>query len=219
MRYLEARPQPINYIIAAKFYLPLKRTIASHRRWIALDDGIEIGETVYHGEGWAEPRRIVMVRQEIKKRPEAAGRQLKLFEDEYLYKDYRFSCFVTNMTLPAKTIYDLYRGRADAENRIKELKYDFGSESFSCKNFWATEAMLNTIMIAYNIMSLFRQVVVGTKAQQFLKTLRYKVFAIGAYVVKDGNSKILKLSLAMKRREWFMGLWASSYMIALPYKF
>jgi hypothetical protein len=160
-----------------------------------------------------------MVRQEIKKRPEAAGRQLKLFEDEYLYKDYRFSCFVTNMTLPAKTIYDLYRGRADAENRIKELKYDFGSESFSCKNFWATEAMLNTIMIAYNIMSLFRQVVVGTKAQQFLKTLRYKVFAIGAYVVKDGNSKILKLSLAMKRREWFMGLWASSYMIALPYKF
>jgi len=95
--------------------------------------------------------------------------------------------------------------RADAENRIKELKYDFGAENFSCKDFWATEAILNTIMMAYNLMSLFRQTVVGTKAQ-----IRYKVFAIGVYVVKDGNSRILKLFLAMKRSEWFKGLWVSS---------
>jgi hypothetical protein len=28
-----------------------------------------------------------------------------------------------------------YRGRVDAENRIKELKYDFGFDSFNLKTF------------------------------------------------------------------------------------
>jgi hypothetical protein len=60
-------------------------------------------------------------------------------------------------------------------------------------------------MLADNLISLFRQAILGTKVQHFMKTLRYNVFAIGSYKVKDGNSRILKLSLAMKRREWFRG--------------
>ena len=218
MTYLEKRWQKINYIIAVKFYMPIKRILASQRVWLKLGDGIEIAETTYQSPEWDQPRRIVLVRQEISKRPKAAGRQLKLFEDEYLYKNYRYSCFITNLTLPSRLVYDLYRGRADAENRIKEVKYDFGAESFNSNNFWATEAALNTVMIAYNIMSLFRQAVIGGKVQHFMKTIRYKVFAVGAYIVKDGNSTILKLSMEMKRREWFKGLWASSGMIHLPYE-
>ena len=158
-----------------------------------------------------------MVRQEISKRPKAAGKQLRLFEEEGIYKNYRYSCFVTNMDLPSKTIYDLYRNRADAENRIKELKYDFGAESFNCKDFWATEATLNFVALAYNLMSLFRQAVIGTKTQNFMKTLRYKVFAVGGYLIKNGNSRILKLSLAMKRREWYLGLFSSTELMSWPF--
>ncbi|MBU0475346.1 MAG: hypothetical protein KKF62_14440 [Bacteroidetes bacterium] len=58
-------------------------------------------------------------------------------------------------------------------------------------------------------MSLFRQAVLGTKVQHFMKMLRYKVFAIGGYMIKDRNKRIPKLSLAMKRREWFVRLWGS----------
>ncbi|WP_370870927.1 transposase, partial [Hydrogenophaga sp.] len=47
--------------------------------------------------------------------------------------------------------------RANCENRIKELKYDFAADNFNMKDFWATEAALNTVMLAYNLMSLFRQ--------------------------------------------------------------
>jgi IS4 transposase len=50
----------------------------------------------------------------------------------------------------------LYRGRADCENRIKELKYNFAVDSFNMAYFWATEAALNTVMLAYNLMSLLR---------------------------------------------------------------
>jgi hypothetical protein len=160
---------------------------------------------------------MVMVRQEIDKRPKASGKQLRLFENEAIYKNYRYSCFITNLTLPPKIVYDMYRNRADAENRIKEVKYDFGAESFNSQSFWATEAALNFVMLAYNLMSLFRQAVLGTRVQHFMKTLRYKVFGIGAYMVKDGNSRILKLSLAMKRREWFKGLWSSAELMSWPF--
>lgn len=83
-------------------------------------------------------------------------------------------------------------------------------------NFIATEAALNFLMIAYNIISLFRQVIIKTKINERLKTLRYRVFAIGGYLVKNGNQRILKLSLAMKRREWFTGLWLNTNNLKSP---
>lgn len=213
--YMENRD--LNYIIATKFYQPIKWKLAQHSTWLTLDDGLEIGETTYQADDWQEPRRLVMIRQEISKRPKAVGKQLRLFEDQGIYKNFRYSCYTTNMNLPAKAIYDLYRGRADCENRIKEVKFDFGAENFNVRDFWATEAALNFVMLAYNLMSLFRQAILKGKTQQFLSTIRYKTFAMGAYMVKSGNSRILKLSLAMQRREWFKGLWSSANYMKLPY--
>ena len=75
---------------------------------------------------------VFRVRQEADKRPKAAGKKIKkikkskqmeLFPDVEELGNYRSSCFITSLTLPAKAVYDLYRGRADSENRIKEIKY------------------------------------------------------------------------------------------------
>jgi IS4 transposase len=63
---------------------------------------------------------------------------------------------VTDLAFPAVEVWRAYRGRADAENRIKELKADFGLDAFSMRKFWATEAALAVAMLAYNLMSLFR---------------------------------------------------------------
>jgi len=182
-----------------------------------LDEGIEIAETEYKSPMWESPRRMIIVRQEITVRPNATGKELRLFKDAEIYKNYRYSCYITNLTLPAKAVWDLYRGRADAENRIKELKEDFGADSFNMNNFYGTEAALNFVMMAYNLMSLFRQAILQTKIQHQLKTLRYKVFAVGSYLTKDGNTKILKLLLAMRRRESFIGLWERSQSFSWPY--
>jgi hypothetical protein len=216
LEYLEG-DRKINYIISARFSRAIKNKIVKEKSWMRLGEGIEIGETRYKAENWKEERRIVMVRQDVRLRPEAAGKQLRLFADEILYRNYRYSCFITNMDLPARAIYDLYRNRAQAENRIKELKEDFGAGSFVSKKFWATEAALKLVMMAYNLMSLFRQGVLGSKTEMQLKTLRYKVFAIGGYIIKRGNNRILKLSLAMKRREWFNGLWKETNFMSWPF--
>jgi len=72
-------------------------------------------------------------------------------------------------------------------------------------------------MMGYNLMSLFRQVVLQSRVQPQLKTMRFKVFAIGSYIVTNGNERILKLSLAMKRRQWFDGLWANTQLMSWPF--
>lgn len=215
--YLENRVKAVNYIIAAKFYRPLKLAIARERTYWRLEDGIQISDTMYQSPGWEKPRRMIIVRQEINVRPKSTGKQLRLFGEEEVYKNYRYSCFITNLTLPAKMIWDAYRNRADAENRIKELKEDFGADSFNVDDFFATEAALNFVMMGYNLMSLFRQAILNTKTHQQLKTLRYRVFAIGSYITKNGNDRILKLSLAKKRRGWFEGLWSNTNLFSWPF--
>jgi len=216
LEHLENPERSIPYIIAVRLHRTLQRMLAGHRQWQALDDGIDVAAIDYESPGWGKARRMVMVRQLITRRPKATGKSLRLFADDAEYQQYRYGCFVTSLDLPAALVWKIYRMRADAENRIKELKYDFGADSFNVNNFSATEATMNFVMLAYNLMSLFRQVVLGSKVQPTLKTLRYKVFAIGGYLTKNGNARVLKLSLAMRRREWFTGLWHKSRAFDLP---
>ena len=83
-------------------------------------------------------------------------------------------------------------------------------------------------MLAYNLMSLFKRVVVksscnrNAQAQpihQTLKTLRYKIFAKPAYITQDGRRRILHLVLAMQKRQWMQGMWDAAYAFNLPIRF
>lgn len=215
----ELERRDLSYIVAARFYRPIQRAISRQRTWLRLDEGVEVAETVYQSPVWEKGRRMIMVRQQIDQRPHCTGKTLRLFQEERIYQRYRYSCYITNLKLSAAEVWRLYRQRATSENRIKELKYDFGLSSFNIQNFFGTEAALNFVMLAYNFMSLFRQFILNSRTQHTLSTLRYKTFAIGAYLVKDGNTTVLKLSLVLKRREWFSGLWLKSKQFKLPVQF
>lgn len=207
----------IQYIIAAQMYPLLQKTIVSQQIWMPISRGIDITSIQYHSPLWASARRIVVVRQKVEERPRATGVSLRLFEDNEIIKGYRYSAFVTNLTLPDKEIWLLYRNRADAENRIKELKEDFALASFCMNKFEATETALNWVMIAYNLMSLFRMSILKAPVQPQLKTLRYKLFAVPAYITKNGNQRILNMAVAMKRRKWFEGLFSDLEDLKMPY--
>jgi hypothetical protein len=148
-----------------------------------------------------KPKKACSNTPEIQKRPKATGKQLKLFKEEGIYQNYRYSCYITNLDLSALVVWNMYKGRADCENRIKEIKDDFGFDNFNMQDFAATEAALNFVVIAYNIMSLFKQAVLQSDKLPQLKTLRYKIFAIGGYITRSGNQRLLNLSLSMKRRK------------------
>ena len=144
---------------------------------------------------------MVVVRQQIQQRPKATGKTLSLFEDDQVYRNYRYSAYVTNLEFGPAEIWRLYRGRGDAENRIKELKQDFGFESFNLNGFFPTEAALTFAMIAYNLMAIFRMFVLQEKTQKHLSTLRYRTFAIGAYFEKIKGHLVLRIALTKKRRK------------------
>lgn len=111
----------------------------------------------------------------------------------------------------------LYRGRADAENRIKGSKHEFEFDSFNLKGLYATETALIFAMIAYDLMSLFRTFVLTEKTQKRLSTLRNRAFAIGAYFEEINGKLVLKIALNKKRRAWLNGLW--NYLKVFEYPF
>jgi hypothetical protein len=217
LEYIEQKR--MDYVVAVKFSSPIQKLIARSYNWLLLDTGIEICDQLYQSASWDKPRRIVIVRQRIKDRPRATGKQLRLFSEEEIYRNYRYSAYVTNLKFAPAEIWRLYRGRGDAENRIKELKYDFGFDSFNLKDFYATEAALTFAMIAYNLMALFRTFVLQEKTQKTLSTLRYRTFAIGAYFEKLNGKLVLKIALSKKRRQWFSGLWNYSKVFDYPFQF
>jgi len=205
MDYLEQKQ--LNYIIAARFTHPIQRLIDKQDIWIKIDNGIEICDKYHQAVSWKKPRRIVIVRQKVAERPQAPGKTLSLFPEDEIHRSYRYSAYFTNQEQSASDVWRTYRLRGDAENRIKELKADFGAESFNLKEFFPTEAALLFAMVAYNLMSIFRIFVLQDKTQRTLSTLRYRTFAIGAYFEKVGETLKLKIALTKKRRKWFVGLW------------
>lgn len=210
----------LNYIIACRFNNRIKHELVYEQKWVNVTDGIDIAESTYQGLNWETPRRIVMVRQHIDERPKAAGktiRQLELFPDVADLSNYRYSCFITNMDLPMKVIYDTYRGRADSENRIKEIKYDFSVDKFCVHGFWANEACANFIIMAYNLYALFRIVMTNRTRHPFLKKIRYELLAIPGYLRKSKDKKILYLARSIHIRKAFKGIWETMDDFGLPY--
>ena len=117
---------------------------------------------------------------------------------------------MTSLNLPMVEVWRTYRGRADCENRIKELKADFGLDTFNLHDFWATEAALGMAMLAYNLMSLFRQAVLRSRIAHTLSSLHGLVLAVCASWHKDAGQNRLMLSVPRRKRAWFVALWANA---------
>ena len=186
----------------------LEYAVVDECRWQTLAPGIEVSETAYEPVNWNGSKRRVVVGRHLTRKANVPGKSLSLFKYGEDLMGWRYGAMITDLSLPAIEIWRLYRGRADCENRIKELKYDFGQDSFVMRDFWATEAALSVVMLAYNLMSVFRQAVIRQKSHQTLSTQHHKVLAMGAYwgADKDETKPTLNLAVARKRRPWFEGL-------------
>src|SRR5215475_14956384 len=164
-----------------------------------LDGLSSVAEFMYQAHGWSKARRVVVVRH----RRSNEQRQGRLLLEVPCYT---FSIYVTNLTLPAAQVRVLYQGRADSENRIKELLHDFAISGFVSQKFWATEAAFRMACCAYNLMALFRQALLGAASKHTLSTLRTQCFAIGASLGQAGHNRMLRVGLPPPRRPWFSHL-------------
>jgi len=211
----------IAYVMSCKLYANLQSEIYQIAKWAALGAGLWISETSYQQGGWKKGRRIIVIKQSEQIRTKATGKKLKtLFhmagiEEDKVYRT-RYHAFVTNQSLPAVEIWEQYKRRGDAENRIKELKEDFGVEGFCMDDFCATETAMRFVMVAYNLMSLFRQLTLQTQPQPKLSTLRFNCFAVGSWIEKKADTMTLKMSVPLKRRQWYDSLFSFIENTKLP---
>lgn len=202
----------LNYIIGYKSTSSIVDRIFHATNWQRIDNGISCCSFMHQASSWDRPRRIVVVRKNSNLLYSPAGKTL--FPDYDTFAKYRYSIFVTNLPLNAELIWELYKKRADAENRIKELKYDYGAEGFCSESFAATEAAFRWVMIAHNLMSLFRQKILNTNSGQTLSTTRFQCIALGSYLVKKGRSVVLKISATEKKRDFIESLFVNLDSIA-----
>ena len=67
-------------------------------------------------------------------------------------------------------------------------KYDFAIDGFCMKKFWTTKAAFRMAIFAYNLISLFRHIVLQNHPQSTLNTLKFKCFALGSSMVQNGTT-------------------------------
>lgn len=157
--------------------------------------GLEVQEAGLERPG----RRLILIRQRIAERPEAGGKVL------LEVPGYRFQALVTNLprSFDPLGVWRRYNGRADIENRIKELGEQFGIKKLCCKSFWATEALHHLAIAAYNLCVLLQRRL-GQLEKCELSTLRWRLFDRAAVWSRARGKPTLRLAVrGAEERSWW----------------
>lgn len=196
-----ARAEGLDYIVV----VPLKQHV---QKWCRHDDACwsdtEVpGLQVQEIEGERPGERLIVIRHKIAQRPEAGGKTL------FDLAAYRFQVLVTNLPgaqADALRVWRRYNGRADVENRIKELGEQFGITRLCCQSFWATEAMCQLAITGYNLCVLLQRRL-GQLDKCELVTLRWRLFTRAAVFSRAQGKPTLKLAVSGKAaRDWWRHL-------------
>jgi hypothetical protein len=183
--FLEERNLP--YIVVARFTKCVKREVTRIVQWKQLDGDYAAGECSIKLMGWTKPRRFVAVRERVRSSKASVGR--KLID----IPEYTFRVFVTSLDAPAEEIWRDYNRRADMENRIAELKHDLAADRFCLKDFHATDAVLRSVLLLFNLLSEFRRAS-GIPQHKEPGTLRSAIFVCGAELSHQAEEIVLSLS-------------------------
>ena len=133
---------------------------------------------------WPRRRRVVVKAQVVATLPGSKPRD----NPRYV---------VTNMKLPPETVYEVYRGRGDSENRIKELHHGLELDRTSCSGFLANQLRVLATAAAYVLFQELRFRLKRTElARAQVSTLRDRLLKIGARVVVSFRRRVLHLPAA-----------------------
>jgi len=187
----------LNYIIVTRLYHKWQRYCRhDEAAWSPTEiPGVQVQEIACERPG----RRIIIFRHRLNQRPEAAGKELLSLPG------YRFQALMTN--LPSSwspvLVWRRYNGRADSENRIKELGEQFGVRGLCCNKFWATEAACHLAIWSYNLCVLLQRELGRVQKVQLI-TLRVLLLCRAAVWSRAQGRPTLKIAVPVKQRAWWL---------------
>lgn len=193
----------IDYAIRAKTSAALKEQIASRTEtdWQPFMD--KEGDVVKNQHTYRMPHWISDYEQPftlIIQRTKIEGQvELDLTDrdssDEVITGGYVYRAIATNRdTLSDSDLIHWYNQRAeDSENRIKELKLDFGGDVLPCSDFKANAFYFLISALSFNLFALMRQLLPEELAHHRATTIRWRLYALAGKVVKTARQTFLKL--------------------------
>ncbi|MGE5445715.1 MAG: IS1380 family transposase, partial [Ignavibacteriales bacterium] len=180
LNYLEMRR--ILYAIVVKLYPWIQmELIGLHYRDIGGE--VSVSEMMYTGIGWKKPRRMVVIREQQK--PQRSKKEPTLFE----LMGYSYQVIVTNIEeMPPEEVWRFYNGRANVENMIKEGILNYSLDMNISHYYGANVAHFHLVMLAYNLMNLFIELVLEQKDKKRMgKWIRQRVLLIAGKLVSSGR--------------------------------
>jgi hypothetical protein len=132
----------------------------------------EFDEKFYAARSWPHERRVILKAEAIP----YIGREMK--------NNPRF--VVTNLRHNPERVYEIYCGRGDAENRIKELKCDLSIDRTSCTSFVANQVRVVMTAAAYMLFQELRWQLRKTKLKRAqVGRLRVTLLKVSARVTES----------------------------------
>jgi hypothetical protein len=203
-RFLEhLEKEQLPYIIVARLTAVVRKLVI-HRipstAWRVVTRGVEVADLEASLPNWrGAQRRFVCLRQEVLERPEARGRRLVDFPG------YTYRVLITTVPYAAEVVTRMYGGRADSENRIKELKEDLSLDTFCLQSFDATDAAFRMGCMLYNLLADFRETLLPRAwFERRLRALRDFVFVVGADLIAQGRRVQIRLAIPSSQRAEFL---------------
>ena len=143
---------------------------------------------------YEKPFTLIIQRMRIKGQTELDLWNNNTGEEVYS-GDYIYRAIATNRNDWSNShIIHWYNQRGeDSENRIKELKLDFGGDTLPCSDFNANALYFSITTLSYNLLALMRQLLPEELALHRAPTLRWRLYAMTAKVVITGRQIFVKL--------------------------
>ncbi len=191
------------YVVAARLLRPIKNLLTKGLVWSETEiAGTCVAEMLYQEQGWSKARRLILIRHEVQEKRRVGGKRL------IECPGYLFQGLVTS--LPAEVspleVWRQYNGRAGIEHVIRELRHGYGLQQFCCQDFWATEAVLSMVVMAYNLVVLFERFL-GWMDRYAVQSLRFHLFTAAGIISQKAGATTIKLAAPPHRRSWWMRLW------------
>jgi hypothetical protein len=182
--FLEA--EGVEYVVAmasnARLVKRSRRLMGRARRLSRASGETEhlYGETRYAAGTWTHTRRVIF-KAEVVRHPGRAPKDNPRF-------------VITNLSDPPEAVYQIYCGRGDMENRLKELHQGLALDRTSCHRFTANQLRVLLTAAAYILFQTLQAHTPGTAcAGAQVSTLRERLLKLAAWVESSVRRIVLHL--------------------------
>jgi hypothetical protein len=173
----------------------LMTRLARTESWQNAGYGLEGQESTLKLQGWAKPRRVILLRKRIRQElvdlnAQKGQTEIQFCEVGKNIEVYEYAVLVTSLACEISSIAQLYRDRADSENAFDELKNQWGWGGYTTQDLKRCRLMARTVGLIYNWWSLFVRLAEPDQRLEAITSRPLLLHAVGKQTSHGGQTFI-----------------------------